>query len=42
MDERVIKTTGFQYFLPNYELDKAEMMEEIKNFWKVYKRIYFK
>lgn len=23
MDERVVKTTGFQYFLANYELDEV-------------------
>lgn len=42
IEERLEKTTGFKYFLANYEYDKPEMMEEINNFWKVYKRVYGK
>lgn len=42
IEERLEKTTGLKYFLANYEYDKPEMMEEISNFWKVYKRVYGK
>lgn len=42
MEERLQKASGFQNFLANYELDKAQIMEEINNFWKVFKRIYYK
>ena len=42
MEERLQKASGFQNFLANYELDKAQIMEEINNFWKVFKEFIYK